>query len=444
MVKNKLPKNKLYENPKKLYKNDIAWITLFDELNIESKIKSDGFYKISAKQINEISDRQARLMTKFDHKSDRPVPFKQHNLAILPDSRGTYVLGNFKAYASLDYESKHPIKKQLPVHLASFDIDNITSESVALNIAHASGMIDDVLNSQNIGESVLTLSGRMSSTAFDYFINTGSKKNKSKHTLHVSKSQLEIDGSYENLDKIAIIEAKNRVPEDFLVRQLYYPFRMYNNLELGKELIPIFFTFADDIFSFHIYKFTDLMDYSSIKKVKQMDFVLNETIDITLQEINNISENIQYVEELITVPQANDFIRVMDMLDYLEKPRDKAETARHYKFQERQSDYYFNALKYLGFAERKNNKYSLTKLGIQVEKMRNSKSRNLIVISKMLEHKPFNLIYKLYTQTNGNIEIRQIMDIFSKYAKAMNSVTNKRRSESALSWIEWIYSNIEQ
>ena len=76
--------------------------------------------------------------------------------------------------------------------------------------------------------------------------------------------------------------------------------------------------------------------------------------------------------------------------------------------------------------------------------MRNSKSRNLIIISKILEHKQFNLIYKLYTQTNGNIEIRQIMDIFSKYAQAMNPVTNKRRSESALSWIELIYSNIEQ
>lgn len=427
----------------KLSKNDVAWLQIFDKLKIDDKVNMDGFYKIKASQIKSITGREPRLMTKFDHKSTRPIPFRKSNLSILPDTRGTYVIGKFTAYADVDYTPLHPIKKELPEHLESFDITNITSESIALNIAHASGMIDDVIGSSEYVKSILTLSGRMSSSSFNYQIKVGSGKNKSKHLLEVTKSQLEIDGSYENLDKIALIEAKNRVPEDFLVRQLYYPYRLYNNINTSKEIVPIFFTFADDIFSFHIYEFTDLMEYSSIKKSNQIDFVLNETLNITMQEIQHISKNVEYIKETMTVPQANDFIRVMDMLNYLEKPRTKEETAENYKFNQRQSDYYFNALKYLGFAERKNGKYTLTKSGQETQKLRNSKKRNLYVIRKILEHKPFNLILKHYDSTGGHVDLDVIINIFLQYGVEINEITAKRRAQSAVGWIDWIYSNVE-
>lgn len=426
----------------KLGVNDVAWIKLFDELDIVSHVKNKGFFDITANQIKAITGREARLMTKFDHKSTRSKPFIENKLSILPDTRGTYIIGNFQAYADIDYTPTHPIRKELDEHLESFDITNITSESVALNVAHASGMIDDVMESEDFAQSVLTLSGRMSSKQFDYNIDIG-KGSKNKHLLTVTNSQIEIDGSYENLEKIAIIEAKNRVPTDFLVRQLYYPYRMYHNLGISKEIIPVFFTYADDIFSFHIYEFSDYMNYSSIRKTKQMDFVLKQNLDITLHEVEHISSSVRYVPETMTVPQANDFIRVMDMLNYLEIPRSKTETAEFYKFDERQSDYYFNSLKYMGFAKRKNGKYNLTELGEEVRKLRNSKKRNLIVIEKILEHKPFNEIYKLYGKTGGNVHLDDIVNIFIKYAKKLGDDTRVRRAQSAYMWIEWIYSNIE-
>ncbi|ECC1690906.1 hypothetical protein FNX21_14415, partial [Listeria monocytogenes] len=89
----------------------------------------------------------------------------------------------------------------------------------ALNVAHFTGMIDMVMETGNDEpNSVLTLSGRMSSGEIQYQIK--GEKN-FFYDFNVNNSQIEIDGSYENLQKIALIEAKSKLPLDFHIRQLY-------------------------------------------------------------------------------------------------------------------------------------------------------------------------------------------------------------------------------
>jgi hypothetical protein len=46
-------------------KNDIAWETLFEKHKLLEKISATSHAKISASEINK--EREARLMTKFDH-----------------------------------------------------------------------------------------------------------------------------------------------------------------------------------------------------------------------------------------------------------------------------------------------------------------------------------------------------------------------------------------
>ena len=42
-------------------------------------------------------------------------------------------------------------------------------------------------------------------------------------------SQVEIDGGISKEKyALALLEAKNSISEDFLIRQLYYPFRLWN------------------------------------------------------------------------------------------------------------------------------------------------------------------------------------------------------------------------
>src|SRR5699024_12052219 len=93
------------------------------------------------------------------------------------------------------------------------------------------------------------------------------------YDISVINSRIEIDGSYETADDIILIEAKNKLPKDFLIRQLYYPYRFYKQLPVEKKVTPIFFTYADEIFNFYEYEFQDLMDYTSIKKVNKYNII---------------------------------------------------------------------------------------------------------------------------------------------------------------------------
>ena len=67
-------------------KNDIAWNSLFEKFNIINQIEKNGSFEITSEQINDV--RQARLMTKFDHKSQLPEIFAKNNLV------STHIDGN--------------------------------------------------------------------------------------------------------------------------------------------------------------------------------------------------------------------------------------------------------------------------------------------------------------------------------------------------------------
>ena len=56
--------------------NKEAWQLLFDKYNILEEINQNGYFKITAKQINEY--REARLMTKFDNSANLPELFKDN------------------------------------------------------------------------------------------------------------------------------------------------------------------------------------------------------------------------------------------------------------------------------------------------------------------------------------------------------------------------------
>ncbi|SUA50448.1 Uncharacterised protein [Oligella ureolytica] len=52
-------------------KLDQNWEKIFLKYKILDEIKKNGFFEITSKEINEF--REARLMTKFDHRSQLPI-----------------------------------------------------------------------------------------------------------------------------------------------------------------------------------------------------------------------------------------------------------------------------------------------------------------------------------------------------------------------------------
>ena len=205
-------------------RNDIAWKKIFERYQILDRLANNERVSISSTEINDF--REARLMTKFDHRSQLPELFVEHKLSILPTSRGTYEIGPFETFCDFDTEDVEIVTVDFPTFLESIDYKDITSESVAINCAFVSRMLHDFTDEENL---LPTVCGRMSSSLFDFTI----RSEQGSFEMRVENSQIEIDGGFEGDNSLNLIEAKNYISDDFLIRQLYYPYRLWKEKPLS-------------------------------------------------------------------------------------------------------------------------------------------------------------------------------------------------------------------
>lgn len=419
-------------------KNDIAWESLFETHNILEEINKNGIYKISAKAIN--TRREARLMTKFDHRIQLPSIFKQNHLTIQPDSRGSYIIGRFKSYEGLPKESFIDITEiPFPSYLETINPTNIYSESCAILCAYNTGMIDDLLNE----ETKFTVSGRMSTGRFSYFIN--STQNDASYEISVDNSQCEIDSGFEGDNILAIIEAKNQTVDDFLVRQLYYPYRLWKN-KTQKQVIPIFLFYSNDIFSFYIYRFTDDKYYNSIELVNQKKYQIGSN-DIELEDILSILERVKIKPENkgVPFPQADSFVRIVDLIMQIyniNTSLSQEDITSNYAFDVRQAQYYTNAAIYLDLVQKTTDReqgvmYSITERGVNIIE-RTPKRRNLALVECILEKRILNKTLQLYLQKGSKPTLSQVVEIMLEAELDLNLNTMSRRGQTVLAWIDWI------
>lgn len=288
-----------------------------------------------------------------------------------------------------------------------------------------------------------TVSGRMSSNTFDFQIKNAI--NGRLLPISVTNSQVEIDGGYEGLDSLAIIEAKNSISEDFLIRQLYYPYRLWNN-KLSKPVRPIFLTYSNGIFSLYEYAFEELENYNSLSLIKQKSYSI-EPDDIVFDDVLQTFRKVGRVVEPdgIPFPQADSFKRVISLCEilYENDTLSRDDITYKYDFDSRQTNYYTDAGRYLGLIDKKREngsvKYYLTGKGESLFYM-NIKSRNLKFVEWILEHKPFYLTFQRHLEllempTKENIV--EIMKNSNLYNIGADS-TYFRRASTISGWINWI------
>lgn len=371
--------------------NKEAWQLLFEKYNILEEINNNGYFKITAKQINEY--REARLMTKFDNSANLPELFKDNKLAILPITSNSYMIAKFQTYQEFEKtEDEEIIKINFPEYIQSLDYNNITSEALAINCAYITQILENFLDEEAL---VPTINGKMGSGNFEFKINKNEGKNEYVNVT-VQNSRIEIDGGFEGVNSLALIEAKNVISDDFMVRQLYYPYRLWKS-KINKPVRPIYMVYSNGIFNVYEYKFENDEDYSSIKLVKSKKYSIEDT-DIEIADIENIFNNIKsYTKEpRIAFPQADSFERVINLCELLsEEPKSKNEITENYAFDERQTNYYTDAGRYLGLIskERKDRNiiFDLTDTGRKILKLR-YKQRQLEYVKLILKHKVFMII----------------------------------------------------
>lgn len=420
--------------------NDSAWESLFDKYNILDAVRNQGEFVISASQIKEF--REPRLMTKFDHKVNLPSIFARNNLAILPVTRGDYVISSFSAYKEFESPSDEVQRISIPAHIQSLMPQFLVGEAIALNCANACGILSDFLEDD---ELVSTVSGRMSSGEFNFNIDTAS----GTKSIAVNNSQIEIDAAYEGIQYLSLFEAKRDLSDDFLVRQLYYPYRVWGN-RVTKPVKPVFLIFSNGVFNLYQYQFSDPQSYNSLQLVKQKNYVI--ATEICLADIENLLRNVVEVQEPdISFPQANSMTRIINLIELLyEKPMTKQDITSEYAFDERQTNYYTDAGRYLGLIDKchdddRNILFQLSPQGRYIMGLE-YKARQLAIVSQILSHKVFRETLKLHLQCGEMPDAQTIVQIMkgaSLYNVKADS-TYFRRSSTIVGWVNWILSIIEE
>lgn len=419
--------------------NDTAWENLFDKYHILAEIERNGQFTISANQIKEF--REPRLMTKFDHKVNLPTIFAENQLAILPVTRGDYVISSFSAYKEFEQPSTDVQRISIPAHIQSLMPQFLVSEAIALNCANACGILEDFLEDEAL---VATVSGRMSSGEFNFNIDSAS----GTRAVSVTNSQIEIDAAYEGINYLSLFEAKRDLSDDFLVRQLYYPFRVWSS-RVTKIVKPVFLIFSNGIFNLYQYQFDDPQNYNSLRLVKQKNYVI--ATEICLSDIENLLGTVPEVQEPeISFPQADSMSRIINLIELLhEKPMTRNSITTEYAFDVRQTNYYTDAGRYLGLIDKgrdedNNILFQLSEKGHRIMNLA-YRERQLAIVSQILEHKPFRETLKLHLQ-NGVMPDKNTIVRIMKNSNLYNigaESTYFRRSSTIIGWTNWILSIID-
>ena len=424
-------------------KNDLAWEKIFEKHKILDKILKDGHIEITATKINEF--REARLMTKFDHKSQLPKLFADNKLSILPTSRGGYVIGEFETFCDFNTDEIEVSPIEFPTFLESLDYRDITSEATAINCAFVSKILHNFTEEENL---LPTVSGRMSSSSFNFGINSP----KGLFNVIVGNSQVEIDGGYEGDNSLNLIEAKNYISDDFLVRQLYYPFKLWSG-KIQKQVRPIFLTYSNGVFHLREYAFSNVNHYNSLVLVRHRKYVVQEG-SFNLEALAQIIDTTKAVKEPeIPFPQADSFERVINLCELLKQKEfiSKEDITQNYDFDGRQTDYYSNAGKYLGLIDIGRDPLTgqtgcfLTTKGKQVFNL-NLIDRQKEFVRLIVSHKAFKETLKLYLD-NGEMPEKGIIVEIMKRCKLYNISSDStyfRRASTIIGWTNWIINQTEE
>jgi hypothetical protein len=254
--------------------NSKSWEKIFNDYKILDHDFSKSAFPLSASQIKracqqfeETSEKEVRILCKQDSRRHRPAIFQEHNLFLLPVKNGYYNIIKGEGYVDIP-----EIKKEVEFYSSKLDFQLDTSkigdsEMQHLDYAYAASLIRTFMDDPSL---VLTIRGRKYTPDFEFLVG--------KQVIKVSGVQTEIDAGYEGKDQVVLVEAKNFSATNVIIRQLYYPFRQWQE-HTRKKVVTLFFNkdHGEGVYSIWQFEFEDPKNYDSIKLVKSGKFRIKET-----------------------------------------------------------------------------------------------------------------------------------------------------------------------
>ena len=374
--------------------------------------------------------QEPRLMTKFDARGARPEALRANGLFLLPETNGSYLLLREDGYCDLPpikSENIEDFEAKFPFPLVS--LRDATSEMSQLDRLFQCKLIEQIIGTDEV---FATIRGRRFAPHFDYRVGELGE-------FSARGIQYEVDQGYETRDEIILFEAKNTTPQDFLIRQIYFPFRVYWN-RFGKRVRLFFFNYngTSGVNSFHEYRFADPQQYRSIEVCASRHFRVRfpESAPRTLGDWLKIVPFVSTSEKW-EVPQADDFAKVIDFpLQVAAGCNDSGLIAGAFDFSERQSSYYRRAAEQMGLI----NGYNLTDEGRAYIEL-SAGERQEKMIANLLCQPVIRCAIESAINGVGTIRKADVAASIARYSILSGDTVN-RRAHSVISWLRWLETTL--
>lgn len=413
-------------------KNDEAWARYVTEKRLELDGRQ---YIVDAEDLKQITNREPRLLAKFDTAAEMPAVLRDNGYALLPITNGEYLLFPGDIFQDLtpctDHERFIP---HLPFHLET--AGRGIGEMQYLDHAYNTGMLSAFVGAQPL---FLTIRGRERSKDFTFAV--------AGQAVAVSGVQVEVDGGYEGSHDIILVEAKIGAPDSFNIRQLYYPYRRFLDLVPRKRIRPVFFAydFSAATYSFYEFAVRDPDEFGSLALVRSQAFTLPPAQRLKIDQLEDVRyETPQSAGQL--VPQADDLNKIMELLMAIDEGYTSADDlALYFGFDRRQSDYYAEAAEYLGLVARGHGIVTLSPRGTEF-------------IQRSLEEKPeyiARLIVNSWVFKAANDQARRAGHFSTADVERIIAATEKptgstrysgstlgRRVRTVVAWVKWLAGRI--
>lgn len=401
--------------------SDTAWKNIFLKLDILKQVNKGGYFDITADQIKEHGyHKEPRLMTKIDFREHLPRIMAENGFSILAITNGSYRIAKTNPFIDIIEAIPQKIKKiSFPENFLSLNPESISSEFNALDMAYISGILNEVFQEK----TALTIRGRMrAGLPFEFKLNDVNYK--------INGVQIEVDGGYEGKSSVNLIEAKIGSRSNINIRQLLYPELYWKNRIGGKKNIRTFIFYYQEPY-FRFIPFIMEEDRFYADQNHELAFIFAEEKEKFELYAIEARESNDLVNLKAPFPQADKFDKVLAMLTAIDnqEPISKKELNLDFDIVDRQIDYYYNTLKFMGLTDSDGENIWLTNKGKEIVKLPHS--LKLQEMAKIIFSEPiFNIALK---KGVGAINAK----FFKRWRVGLDSSTIPRRKLTVKSWVDF-------
>jgi hypothetical protein len=197
---------------------------------------------VSATEVKRITHEEPRLMASMDSRERLPSVFAERGLFVLPVSNGRYAIVRGRGYQELeDLGEPRTFQSRLPFEMTALAYG--TGETGRILHAFHSGVLNDFTA---VPEMYQVVGGKSRTSNFEFRVDGSG-------TISVEGAGMEVDMGFEGRNSLILIEGKAHRRENFLIRQLYYPYRSFRDFQ-SKNVRAFFFVADAGTFSLWEYR----------------------------------------------------------------------------------------------------------------------------------------------------------------------------------------------